>query len=112
MDELQATFTNKLFIWGISSHSEELFTPIERLETSVKELFLPQKINKKKINIEIPVVGNDIVVPSSMKLFYNQFNIKNTKTKNFCVQGIELDEKSIIYNYLFQEKKLYLIVDR
>ncbi len=105
MDELQATFTgNKLFVWGISSDINEVFTPIDRLGRICSELLLT-KPNKKTHDIELAVTENTIVVPHSMKLFYDQFVLGKTSARTFLVQGIEIDENSVINNYLGPERK-------
>ncbi|MFH1637211.1 MAG: DEAD/DEAH box helicase [Candidatus Woesearchaeota archaeon] len=106
MDELQATFINgRIFIWGISSRPEEIFTPIARLEKAYSELFKAQSTVKKTSNIEITATANTPLVPPSMKLFYNQFSIKNASKKTFSITGIEADGQSILYNFLHQEKR-------
>ena len=47
MDELQATFVEgKLFIWGVSSNTEEVFTPIDRIEKAYSELFAAKETSK------------------------------------------------------------------
>ncbi len=106
MDELQAVFIkNKLFIWGFSSHTDEVLTPIGRLENICKDLFCSKKTDKKTYEIEMFAAGDVLLVPSSMELFYNQFDVKEVFAKKFPVPGIEIDEKSIVYGFIHQEKK-------
>ncbi len=106
MDELQLTFIeNKLFLWGISSHIEEVFTPVDRLEDAYSQLFLPKKVIAKSHSIELPSLSEVPVVPPSMSLFYGQFNLKRVPPKLFSIQGIEICDKSLVYNFLQQEKK-------
>ncbi len=106
MDELQATFIKeKLFIWGVSSDPDEVFTPPSRLQQFCNELFLIKNIHAKINKVEILTVGKTIVVPPSMKLFYEQFTIGKTSAKTYSVFGIEIDESSIVKNYINQEKK-------
>ena len=84
MDELQATFVEgKLFIWGVSSNTEEVFTPIDRIEKAYSELFAAKETSKASVLIEIPALENTPVMPASMKLFYNQFNIKKQHRRRF-----------------------------
>ncbi|MEK6864553.1 MAG: DEAD/DEAH box helicase [Nanoarchaeota archaeon] len=106
MDELQATFVEgKLFIWGVSSNTEEVFTPIDRIEKAYSELFAAKETSKASGLIEIPALENTPVMPASMKLFYNQFNIKKTTPKAFQIEGINADSFSLLHNLLNQEKK-------
>jgi len=106
MDELQATFVEGgLFIWGVSSNTEEVFTPIDRIEKAYSELFAAKETIKASSLIEIPAIGNAPVMPASMKLFYNQFSIKKTTLKAFQIQGINADSFSLVHNLLNQEKK-------
>ncbi len=104
MDELQATFVkDKLFVWGISSSAKEVFTPVERLEKICNEVFLSGRLN---INyVELPVSGNVIVVPFSMRTFYTQFNSETASSKFFPVHGLEVDSHSIVNVFLKRVKK-------
>ena len=106
MDELQITvIKNKLFLWGISSHIDEVFTPLNRLKDAYSKLFLSEKITAKTYDIEIPSIGIVPVVPPSLMLFYDQFNVKKTSPKIFSIQGIDVCDKALVYAFLQQEKK-------
>lgn len=106
MDELQITFIEgKLFLWGVSSHTDKVFTPIDRLKKAYSKLFISEKIITETNNIEIPAIGDAPVVPPSMRLFFNQFDVKNALPKTFSIEGIKICDEALLYNYLNQEKK-------
>src|SRR3989338_9237282 len=105
MHELQATFIeDKLFLWGVSSHNDEVFTPLDQLEKIYCELFLSKEASKKTYGIEMPSIGDALVVPPSMKLSFNQFDVKATAPKIFSVKGIEICAKALIQNYICPER--------
>ncbi len=106
MDELQLTFINeRLFLWGISSESSETFTPILRLEKISQELFSTSELKQKKNSIEIAATEDSIIVPSSLKWYYNQFNLKKVSSKTFLVEGLEIGDELILTSFLSSEKK-------
>ncbi|HLD05384.1 MAG TPA: DEAD/DEAH box helicase [Candidatus Nanoarchaeia archaeon] len=106
MDEWQVTFVkNKVFLWGISSDPGEVFTPIERLGKEYRDLYSAGKMNKKRCEIELPTIGNILLVPPSLSLFYNQFDIRKTSTRSFAIQGIEFEDSTIIAQFLSRQKK-------
>ncbi|MBI2576767.1 hypothetical protein HYV84_06130, partial [Candidatus Woesearchaeota archaeon] len=106
MHELQATFIeNKLFLWGISSNPDEVFTPLDKLEKIYDELFLSKVASKKTYRIEMPAAGDALVVPPSMKLSFNQFDVKKAALKIFSVGGIEISSKALIQNFVHPERR-------
>ena len=105
MDELQMSFLrNNIVIWAISSHTDEIFTPIERLEKICTEVFSSKKFIRKKINIEIWAQNNFPLVSASMRLFYNQFSCSDAHPRIFSVDCIEIDSRLLIDNFQSQAK--------
>lgn len=108
MDELQLTFDenkNKLFLWGISSDADEIFTPAERLEKIYKDLFRQENIDVIIRKISLTSMGKVPVVPISMRLFYDQFNIERGHLSAYSVPTLAVDEESLVHVFLQQEKR-------
>jgi len=95
---------NNIVIWAISSHTDEIFTPIERLEKICTEAFSSKKFIRKKINIEIWAQNNFPLVSASMRLFYNQFSCSDAHPRIFSVDCIEIDSRLLIDNFQSQAK--------
>lgn len=105
MDELQMSFLrDRIVVWAISSHTDEIFTPIERLEKICSEIFSSKRFIRKKINIEIPAQNNFPLVSASMRLLYNQFSYSYAHPRIFSVEGIEIDSRLLIDNLQSQNK--------
>ena len=81
MDELQMSFLrNNIVVWAISSHTDEIFTPIGRLEKICTEIFSSKKFIRKKISIEIPAQNNFPLVTQRKFLMYFFENEKKYKS--------------------------------
>lgn len=117
MDEIQLTWDGeKLYLWGISSHPEEQFTPQERLKNIFCGLF-PYKVPKfSPLNIRIPIISGSILVPDAFKLGYGQYDeiqnddaqkapIKKTTSKIFQIQTIEIELNYLIDGFLLSKKQ-------
>ncbi len=108
MDELQLTWDRKkLCLWGVSSHTDEQFTPGERLKKIFGILFpyktLPHFL---KLNIEVPTFGNTIVVPSALKLAYGQYgDMQKVVPKKFQIDAIEIELRDLIDGFLLSRKQ-------
>ena len=101
MDELQITcIDNKLFLWGISSDSDEMFTPLDRLEGAYSQF----KSTPKRQSLELPAIGSVPMVPETMRMFYSQFGASDSK-KAFSVAGVQLSDEDLCYRFLGMEKK-------
>jgi len=99
MDELQMSFLkDNIVVWAISSHTDEIFTPIERLEKICSEIFSSKNFIRRKINIELPAHNNFPSVSASMRLFYDQFGCSDAHPKIFSVECIVIDGRLLIDN--------------
>src|SRR3989338_4907768 len=108
MDELQLTWNGKkLYLWGVSSHTDEQFTPEERLKKIIGILF-PYKTSLcfLKQNIEIPAIGNTIVVPYALKLAYGQYiDMQKAIPKKIQINAIEIELRELIDGFLLSRKQ-------
>ncbi|MEK6867635.1 MAG: DEAD/DEAH box helicase, partial [Nanoarchaeota archaeon] len=112
MDEIQLTRDGKkLYFWGISSHSEEQFTPQERLKKIFGEIF-PHQIPKfSKLTITIPTISDFIIAPDALKLAYGQYNdddnnnnAQKVTSKKFQINAIEIELNCLIDGFLLSKK--------
>lgn len=115
MDEIQLTWNGeKLYFWGISSHSEEQFTPQERLKKIFDTLFRYKTYKSPKFvkfAMEIPTIGDSILVPQTLKFAYGQYDIvddaqKVTKvtSKKVQINAIEIKLNYLIDGFLLSKK--------
>lgn len=99
MDELHTSFVNdSIIVWGISSHTDEVFTPVVRLEKICSEVFPSNKNIREKMSMEIPTQKSFPEVSPSMRHFYSQFSRDGNKTRIFTFDGIEIGADSLIEN--------------
>ncbi|MFH0874595.1 MAG: DEAD/DEAH box helicase [archaeon] len=104
MDELQATIvSDELFVWGFSSHTDEVFTPYLRLEKIYDELGMSGK--ECSAEIMLPYSEEKLVVSQGMQIFYSQYDVGEITQKKIIVKGIELDKKLIFNIFLNNEKQ-------
>ncbi|MFH1439078.1 MAG: DEAD/DEAH box helicase [Candidatus Woesearchaeota archaeon] len=106
MNEIQITFIeNKAFIWGFSSDSSEIFTPVDEIEKRYFDILNTKKYKKTEKSIELPAISSAPIVPVSMKLFYAQYNINKASKYKFKIKGIEVSDFSLIEDLLNSEKR-------
>jgi len=106
MNELQITFIeNKAFLWGFSSDSSKIFTPVDEIEKKYSDILDKKRWKKSEKSIELPAIGNVPIVPVSMKLFYAQYGASKASKNNFQIKGIEISSFSLINEFLNSEKR-------
>ncbi len=116
MDELQLTLHNgKAYLWAISSHPQEQFTPKERLESIWSLLFSSQAslqnpsvdISYTTLELELPTWKDNVVVSNELKFPYGQYEEYTQFTfKTFRVDSIILNFDLLQNEFLLSEKNV------